>query len=108
MPFFARNMLGVLVGVQLAYFGVFFGQTLQGVNLKFTEVLANTFERGRVELLIAKEYDLMVGDGLLQVADLLVLQRLGQIDAGNDSTDGWREPRCRYSRVTHYILPLFQ
>src|SRR5882757_2038440 len=69
-----------------------FGAGRIGMNVQLAEVSPEPLVRLCVQRLIAKEQDLMLGQGLMQLIDLAIAERLRQryaFDVGADARCNW-------------------
>ena len=87
VPILAVDALGIGIGMDRQDFGMPFRPGRARMNVQFTKIAAEPLVRFHVQRLIAEEQNLVLRQGLMQLLDLAVAERLGQRDAFDIGTD---------------------
>jgi hypothetical protein len=72
-----------------------------GVYVQFSEIPADSLVGFLIQRLVAKEQDLVFRQGLMQIFDLPVAERLGERDALDHGADAGRNWRDHDGRIAH-------
>src|ERR1044072_503590 len=62
-------------------------KALQRMDLQLTKILADAFQRRRIQVLVAEKNHLMIRERLIHIGKLGRAQWLRQVDAGDDRAD---------------------
>ena len=104
MPAFSGDALALFVGVDGQNIGMPFGARGVGVDMEFAKVTAEGLGAVVIQLLIAKENDLMIAKRGVELLNRAIAERAAQVDAGNFGAEMRREggyvPSSRRSSVT--------